>query len=62
MLTKHERWLVTQGFIAGFYMADGPFIGNHEISKLADEWLNDCVADAVTVEMLLATKERDDET
>lgn len=54
-MTNRERWLIIEGFIAGYAAADndGIFKYDRRISDKARDWLNESVADAVTVEMLL---------
>lgn len=47
-LTKREKWLIQEAFKVGVYSANNPN-GYADIEK----WLNDCVADGATVEMLL---------
>lgn len=56
-MTERERWLIIEGFIAGYAAADndGERKYDRRISDKARDWLNDCVADGVTVEMLLDT-------
>ena len=58
LLTKREKWLVVEGFVAGYIKAGGPMPKNG-IGSLANEWLNECIADAITVEMALATEGKD---
>ena len=52
-MTKRERWLVTEGYIAGFAKASA-IMRNKRISEQADEWLNTDLADGVTVAMALS--------
>lgn len=52
-MTKRERWLVTQAFAAGWCDGSGRFIPDNLFTEKVSSWLNDCVADAVTVEMVL---------
>ena len=54
-MTERERWLIIEGFIAGYAAAnnDGDRKYDRRISDKALDWLNDCVADGVTVEMVL---------
>lgn len=53
LLTKREKWLVVEGFVAGYIKAGGPMPKNG-IGSLANEWLNECIVDTITVEMALA--------
>jgi hypothetical protein len=53
-LTDRERWLVKEGFIAGYVAGANLPMRDKHISVLAQEWLDDSVADAVIVEMALA--------
>lgn len=48
-----EKWLVIEGFIAGYEAAGVEPPYSKRGSDLAKRWLEDCVADGVTVEMLL---------
>lgn len=52
-MDERERWLVTEGFIAGYVAAGGAPLRNERVSDKARVWLEDCVADSVTVEMAL---------
>lgn len=54
-MTERERWLIIEGFIAGYAAAanDGDRKYDRRTSDKALDWLNDCVADGVTVEMVL---------
>lgn len=55
-VSERDRWLIIEGFIAG-YTAAGGDPGEGRISDLARAWLNDVVADGgITVEMLLGTE------
>lgn len=53
-LTARERWLIKEGYIAGFCAAGGVPLRNDRVSEKAQAWLDECIADAVTVEMALA--------
>jgi hypothetical protein len=55
-MNEREKWLVIEGFIAGYVAAGGAPIRNDRISDKAKAWLDDCVADAVTVEMALESE------
>lgn len=55
-LSASERWFVIEGFIAGYCEAGGIPLRNQRVSDIARDWLQDSVADAVTVEMALASQ------
>jgi hypothetical protein len=55
LLTKREKWLVVEGFFAGYIKAEAPMPKNG-IGSLANEWLSEYGATAITKEMILATK------
>jgi len=58
-MNEREKWLVIQGFIAGYGAAGVEPPYSKRVSDLAKQWLDDCVADGVTVEMLLDKEMQD---
>ena len=58
-MNEREKWLVIQGFIAGYGAAGVEPPYSKRVSDLAKRWLDDCVADGVTVEMLLDKEMQD---
>ena len=52
-MTERERWLVIEGYVAGVCAAKGHVLRNERMIEEAIIWLDDVVADGVTVEMVL---------
>ena len=55
-LTARERWLIMQGFVAGYERGPHDTVESQysDASECFADWLTDMGADAVTVEMVLA--------
>jgi hypothetical protein len=53
VMTDRERWLVIQGFCAGYVLAGGSPLDPGLVSDKAKAWLDACVVSDVTIEMLL---------
>lgn len=52
-MNERERWLVIEGYVAGYINGGDLPLRNERISELAKEWLESDVAYGVTVEMVL---------
>lgn len=52
-MNERDRWLVIEGYIAGYLEGSGALLRNMRIVELAQKWLDSHVADAVTTEMAL---------
>lgn len=53
-MTERERWLIIEGFVAGWSEATARLPPDaRTIHAMAEQWLDSCIADAVTVEMAL---------
>lgn len=50
-MTEREKWFALQGFKAGYLAGDPTYPEDPQIA--GEHWLDTCVADAVTVVMVL---------
>jgi hypothetical protein len=55
MLTVRERWLIMQGFVAGYESGHHDTVESQysDAAECFADWLVDMAADGVTVEMVL---------